>query len=160
MGDRICIRIVGPEERSPMFYGHWCGLRALKVMNEVLREEHNGIENLMCNFIIRIMNGKTDPYNYYLYNDDGNTCKAADGDQYCWTFYTKPWKWVTTDPRYNDRNMTPEEVDQIVKTRRPCLFRECPCEHYAEVDPEHPDRTLCQKAFFDKIERKTMIKTD
>ena len=158
MGDRICIRIVGPEDRTPMFYGHWCGLRALKVMNEILREEHNGIANLMCNFIVRIMEGKTDPHNYYLYNDDGKMYNAADGDQYCWTFYTEPWKWVTTDPRYNDKSMTPEEVDELVILRRPCLFRKCPCEHYDKSDSEHPDRISCQKALFDMIGNRPLIK--
>lgn len=150
MGDRICIRLTGKDDVAPMFYGHWCGLRALKVMNETVRESGNGIANIMCNFIIRIMEGKTNPYNYYLYNDTGCEEAAADGDNWTWTFHAAEMVWTTTHPDYKERRMTMEEVDEIVRQRRPCLYRTCPCELY-EKAMNTERQTFCEKAFYGKI---------
>ena len=48
MGDRICIRLTDGDRTSPLFYGHWCGISALKDMNDALRDENNGMMNIMC----------------------------------------------------------------------------------------------------------------
>ena len=65
MGDRIVIRLTDGERYTPDFYGHWCGLRGIKVMNEVYRRnESNGIHSMMCNFIVEVMGGKCQKYSY------------------------------------------------------------------------------------------------
>ena len=49
MGNRICIRLTDGDRTSPLFYGHWCGISALKDMSDALRDENNGMMNIMCN---------------------------------------------------------------------------------------------------------------
>jgi len=133
MGDRICIRLCDGESYTPTFYGHWCGLRGLKAMIEALREPYNTMGCCMCNFIVKVKEGKTSEYSYDLWNDnDTGTLTAADGDWYTWTYYLHKGLWTTTHPLYRDRLMTNEEVEDIVKANRPCLYRTCPCEHYGE----------------------------
>ena len=153
MGDRICVRLIGKNGAAPMFYGHWCGLRALKVMNEAIREESNGIENTMCNFIVKIMEGKTNPYSYYLYNDPGEPSDIADWDNYCWTYDATKGTWTTTVPSLVDRELTLEQVDEYVKEHRPCLFRECPCEIYHRDKEMGVERTHCEMLFYERLNK-------
>lgn len=131
MGDRICIRLTDGEESTPTFYGHWCGLRGLKVMNETLKEPANSMGGYMCNFIVKIMGGEPQKYSFDIWNDgEGND--AADWDWGTWTYHFRTSTWTTTYSKLRDRSMTESEVDEFVKSIRPCLYRECECEHYGE----------------------------
>ena len=114
MGDRICIRLVDGDQRSPLFYGHWCGLRALRDMNGALRDENNGMSNVMCNFIVRVMGGKIQSGSYYIYSDDGTYSTMADWDNWCWTFDMRDHLWTTTFPELSGRRMSMDEVDDYV----------------------------------------------
>ncbi len=114
MGDRICIRLVDGERTSPIFYGHWCGICALRYMNDALRDENNGISNIMCNFIVRIMGGRVYPRSYYIYNDEDTYSRMADWNNWCWTFDMRDQRWTTTYPELSDRRMTMDEVDDFV----------------------------------------------
>lgn len=120
MGDRICIRLVDGERRSPLFYGHWCGIGALRCMNDVLRGENNGISNVMCNFIVRVMGGRTYPRSYYIYNDDEICSGMADWNNWCWTFDMVGQRWTTTYPELSGRSMTMDEVDDFVVSNGAC----------------------------------------
>ena len=131
MGDRICIRLTDGEESTPTFYGHWCGLRGLKVMNETLKGPANSMGGYMCNFIVKIMGGEPQKYSFDIWNDgEGND--AADWDWGTWTYHFRTSTWTTTYSKLRDRSMTKSEVDEFVKSIRPCLYRECECEHYGE----------------------------
>lgn len=152
MGDRICIRLTDGDETTPTFYGHWCGLRGLKVMNETLHEPANSMGGYMCNFIVKIMGGEPQKYSFDIWNDDEEKNGASEYDWGLWTYHFRTSTWTTTYKWLRDKSMTESEVDEFVKNIRPCLYRECPCEHYAEPDSDHPERTLCQKAFLDRIE--------
>ena len=114
MGDRICIRLTDGDRTSPLFYGHWCGISALKGMNDALRDENNGMMNIMCNFIVRVMGGKVQPRSYYLYNYDESNATMADWDNWCWTFDMDRGLWTTTFPGLSDRSMTMGDVDDYV----------------------------------------------
>ncbi len=118
MGDRICIRLTDGRKTTPLFYGHWCGLRAVEVMNEVLTGENNDIHNAMCNFIVKVTDGITHPYSYYLYNDTEGNSTMADWDNYCWTFDTSTGFWTTTYPELAGKKMTPEEADRYAGSHR------------------------------------------
>ncbi len=114
MGDRICIRLTDGDRTSPLFYGHWCGISALKDMSDALRDENNGMMNIMCNFIVRVMGGKVQPRSYYLYNYDESNATMADWDNWCWTFDMDRGLWTTTFPGLSDRSMTMGDVDDYV----------------------------------------------
>lgn len=130
MGDRIVIRITDGTDFTPEFYGHWCGLRAVKVLNDLVRkEEHNGIHSLLCNFIVSVMEGREHPYSFYLYNH-GEAERSADWDNYTWTFNTQTMTWTATVPELKGRNLTIDESDDYVRRERPCLYRTCKCDEY------------------------------
>lgn len=129
MGDRICIRITNGEEVSPTFYGHWCGIRGLKTMTEAVREPYSTMGNLMCNFIVKIMEGQPKKDSYEIWASDVGDY-AANGDWWLWTYHCHLGTWTTTHPLYNDRSMTNDEVEALVKSIRPCLYRTCPCDNY------------------------------
>jgi len=131
MGDRICINILDKDRCSPTLYCHWAGLRALKAMHDALPESRPEIQNIMCNLIIKVMGGNCSDASFYLYNKD--ECKtSADHDNWFWSFHIDTKTWTTTDPKFDNKRMTIEEVEKYIKERRPCLYRECPCEHYGE----------------------------
>ncbi|MCQ2078497.1 MAG: hypothetical protein MJZ38_00335 [archaeon] len=133
MGDRIVIDVTDGRSRTPSFYGHWCGLRAVKVMNDLVREGcDNGIHSLMCNFITEVMQNRRQRYSYYLYNH-GETEGAADWDNFTWTMDVRTQTWTTTDPAFSGRTISMDEADQYVKKIRPCLYRECRCEEYGSA---------------------------
>ncbi len=121
MGDRICIRLTDGRKTAPLFYGHWCGLRAVEVMNEVLSEEYNDIHNAMCNFVVKITDGITHPYSYYLYNDTEDNRKMADWDNHCWTYDTSTEHWTSTLPELTGKTMTREEADRYARNNRVCF---------------------------------------
>ena len=128
MGDRIVIDVTDGIDTTPSFYGHWCGLRAVKTMNDIVRKgEYNGIHSLMCNFITCIMDCRPQRYSYYVYNR-GEADGAADWDNYTWCLDTRTRTWTTTVPELSGRVLTLDEADDYVKRYRPCLYRECPCE--------------------------------
>ncbi len=131
MGDRICIRLTNGEEFTPTFYGHWCGLRGLKAMIEAIREPWSTMGGCMCNFIVKVKEGTTSEYSYDLWNA-GDGDDAADANWGLWTYHTHLKMWTSTHAPYNQRPMTSEEVETIIKHWRPCLYRRCPCEHYGE----------------------------
>lgn len=146
MGDRICIRITNGEEVTPTFYGHWCGIRGLKTMVEAIREPYSTMGNLMCNFIVKIMEGQPKKDSYEIWASDVGDC-AANGDWWLWTYHCHLGTWTTTHPLYNDRTMTNDEVEALVKSIRPCLYRTCPCDRYGE---DH-----CATAFYDRISKRS-----
>ena len=130
MGDRIVVRLTDGERFSPDFYGHWCGLRAIKAMNEVVREaESNGLNSLFCNFLMEVMEYRKHPYSFYLYNH-GEAEGSADWDNYSWTFNVVDNTWRTTVPELGDKDLTIDEAEEYVKKYRPCLYRTCKCEDY------------------------------
>lgn len=131
MGDRICVNIHDSKRCSPTLYCHWAGLRALKSVHDALPESRMEVQNIMCNLIIKVMCGKCSDASFYLYNKDECT-KMADHDNWSWSFNIDTRSWTTTDPKFEGRRLTIEEVDAYIKERRPCLYRECPCEHYKE----------------------------
>lgn len=124
MGDRITITITDGQRTSPQFYGHWCGLRALKDMNDLVREKcHNGIHSLMCNFLVRAMGGETQRCSYYIYNTGEANC-SADWDNYDWTLNLIDETWTTTFPEYDGMKLSLDDVDRIVKQYHPELYKE------------------------------------
>ena len=130
MGDRIVIRLTDGVSFSPDFYGHWCGLRAVKVMNEVVREgESNGLNSMFCNFLMEVMECRKHPYSYYVYNH-GEAEGSADWDNYTWTFDVQDKIWTTTVPELKGKELSMDEADDYVKRYRPCLYRVCKCEEY------------------------------
>lgn len=130
MGDRIVVRLTDGERFTPEFYGHWCGLRAVKVMNEVIREgQSNGMHSMFCNFIMAVMQYQKHPYSYYLYNN-GEADGSADWDNYTWTFDVKDNVWRTTVPELEGKELTIEEAEEYVKRTFPCLYNTCKCENY------------------------------
>ena len=130
MGDRIVIDITDGTDHTPSFYGHWCGLRAIKVLNDLVRRgEHNGIHSLMCNFVTTVLDGRPHPYPYYLYNH-GEAEGAADWDNFTWTFDTSRNTWTTTYPEFRGKTLTMEAADDFVRRERPCLYRQCKCDEY------------------------------
>ncbi|MCQ2085483.1 MAG: hypothetical protein MJZ21_04980 [archaeon] len=132
MGDRIIVTATDGRKYTPSFYGHWCGLRAIKVMNDLVREDKsNDINNLMCNFVVTVMGGETQQYSYYLHNL-GELHRIADGDNYEWLINTATRTWTTTDPEFRDMTLTLDEADDHVRKTRPCLYRECKCSDYGK----------------------------
>ena len=124
MGDRITITITDGERTTPQFYGHWCGLSALKYMNDLVREKcHNGIHSLMCNFLVCAMGGEPQPYSYYIYNT-GEADTSADWDNYDWTLNLPDQTWTTTFPEYAGKTLSLDDVDRIVKQYHPELYKE------------------------------------
>ena len=112
MGDRIVVRLRSGGDYSPDFYGHWCGLRAIRVMDALVKDcQFNGMSSLMCNFIVAVMGGELHPYSYYLYNH-GEADGSADWDNYTWTFDLDTNTWSTTHPELRDRNLSIEEVER------------------------------------------------
>ena len=143
MGDRICIRLTDGVETTPTFYGHWCGVRGLKVMIETLREPANSLGGKMCNFIVNVMGGKSRDHYYDIWNDRCGD-SAANGDWWMWTYHCHLGVWTTTHPKYSDRQMTSDEVESIIRSVCPCLYRECKCEEYGS-------RT-CQAAMLENLQ--------
>ena len=141
MGDRICIRLTNGDESTPIFYGHWCGLRGLKVMNETVHEPANTMGTIMCNFIVKIMGGRPREYSYDIWND-GEGTDAADWDWGLWTYHVKTSAWTTTYRKLCGRSMTESDVDDFVRMNRPCLYRECECNEYGSK--------RCWKYFHDR----------
>ena len=141
MGDRICIRLTDGEKFTPTFYGHWCGLRGLKIMIESVREPHNSIGGCMCNFIVKVKEGQTSEYSYDLWNA-GECDNAADGDWGLWTYHIHLGIWTSTNPQYNRESMTNEQIEDIIRCWRPCLYRTCKCEHYGEK--------YCSTAYYER----------
>ncbi len=119
MDDRIVIQLTDGEHFAPDFYGHWCGLRAVKTMNDLCRRrEDNGINSLMCNFLVTVMEGRPRRYSYYLYSH-GETDGMADWDNYTWCLNASTGTWTTTDPRIGKESLTLDEADEYVKSARP-----------------------------------------
>ena len=115
MGDRIVVRLKSRGEYSPDFYGHWCGLRAIRVMNALVKEGgYNGMHSLMCNFIVAVMGGKLQPYSFYIYNY-GESEGAADWDNYTWTFDLDTNTWTTTHPDLKGKKLTIEEAERWLR---------------------------------------------
>lgn len=134
MGDRIIIDITDGETFTPSFYGHWCGLRGVKVLNDLIKDrKDNGINSLFCNFIVEIMERLPQQYSFYAYNH-GEAEGAADWDNYTWCFNIATKKWTTTDPQFEGRELSIPETDEYVKNVRPCLYRECKCEDYGNLN--------------------------
>ena len=122
MGDRIVIRLTDGERYSPDFYGHWCGLRAVKVMNDVYRRnESNGIHSLMCNFIVEIMEGQCQRYSYYIYSR-GEAEGSADWDNYTWCLNAAGGYWTSTVPELDGMKLTPKQADEYVRRYHPSLY--------------------------------------
>ena len=118
MGDRIVVRLKSCGEYSPDFYGHWCGLRAIRVMNALVKDgKHNGMHSLMCNFIVAVMGGKLQPFSFYIYNY-GESEGAADWDNYTWTLDLDSGTWTTTDPELGGRALTIQEVEEWLDGNR------------------------------------------
>lgn len=126
LGDRIVIQLTDGERFAPDFYGHWCGLRAVKVMNDLCRgREDNGINSMMCNFIVTVMDGTPQRYSYYLYSH-GETDGMADWDNYTWRLNVSSGRWITTDPRVGKESLTLDEADAYVRCARPSLYENDP----------------------------------
>lgn len=128
MGDRICVTFKKGEYLSPTLYCHWAGLRALKCADEAINEDHNGIENLLCNLVVKVMQGECRPRSYYLYDgmeDNG----MADYDNWSWTYHLDTKMWTTSWPDMTGE-YTCEQVEDLVRKYRPCLYRECKCDNY------------------------------
>ena len=144
MGDRITLRLTDGEESTPTFYGHWCGLRAIKVMNDVVREHVSyDMYTTFCNFIVEVMERRQQDLSYSVYNL-GEGENAADGDNYHWVLnlgLEEPL-WRTTHPKLNHRAMTMDEADEYVRSKRPCLYRECPCINYRDERKFCPRRKI------------------
>jgi hypothetical protein len=122
VGDRIVIRLTDGERSSPEFYGHWCGLRAVKVMNDVFRRnESNGIHSMMCNFIVEIMGGQCQKYSYYVYST-GEADGSADWDNYTWCLNTAEGLWTSTVPELDGMRLTPDQADEYVRRYNPSLY--------------------------------------
>ena len=117
MGDRICIALRNRGKTTPIFYGHWCGMRGLLAMNEVLRGQNNDMFNVMCNFIVMVMGGAPQPYSYYLYNNEQGYSETADWDNWFWEYDVVTELWYTTHPDYDKegKGLTMDEVDKIAK---------------------------------------------
>lgn len=143
MDDRICIRLSDGTETTPTFYGHWCGLRGLKVMLETLKHPAVSPGGIMCNFIVNVMGGEPKDSSYDIWNSEGGE-SAANGDWWLWTFHTRQDVWTTTHPLYCDRRMTSDELESLIKSKRPCLYRECKCEEYGS--------STCAKAFYERLD--------
>lgn len=123
MGDRIIVRIKGHDGWSPDFYGHWCGYRAIKVLNDLVRTgEYNNMAGLFCNFIVEIMERKPQKYSYYVYGHD-EVEGAADWDNYTWSFDLVTQTWTTTDPQYKGETLSMVQADEIVRNNRPELYK-------------------------------------
>ena len=123
MGDRIVIKLTDGERTSPEFYGHWCGLRAVKVMNEVFRRnESNGIHSMMCNFIVEIMCGQCQKFSYYIYSN-GEADGSADWDNYTWCLNTAEGLWTSTSPELDGKKLTPDQADEYVRRYNPSLYQ-------------------------------------
>ncbi|MCL2295749.1 MAG: hypothetical protein FWC29_01530 [Methanomassiliicoccaceae archaeon] len=127
MGDRICITLKDGEYYSPTLYCHWAGLRALKALHDALEESRKEKENILCNLIIKVMEGECCDASYYLYNNRKDA-GMTDYDNWSWVFNINSNTWTTTDPAFEGRTMSREEADEYVKRYRPCLYRECPCD--------------------------------
>ena len=128
MGDRIVIQLTDGERFAPDFYGHWCGLRGIKVMNDLChRREDNGINSMMCNFIATVMDGTPQRYSYYLYSH-GEAEGMADWDNYTWCLDVSSNTWRTTDPRVGKESLTLDEADDYVRCARPSLYGSNPGE--------------------------------
>jgi hypothetical protein len=120
MGDRICIVIRDGRGPSPALYCHWAGMRALKCLHEAVEGSRAEASNVLCNLVVRVMEGMTHDSSYYLYRDDDG---AADGDNWTWTYDITEEMWTTTHPRYTGRKkMTRDEVDDIVRSQRPEIY--------------------------------------
>lgn len=121
MGDRIVVQITDGERYSPDFYGHWCGLEAVSVLNWLYRQGlHNGIQSLMFNLCAGISSGNPRKYSYYLYNH-GEAAGMADWDNFTWCFDISSGTWTTTNPSAEGRVMTVGEADRFVTDSRPDL---------------------------------------
>lgn len=130
MGDRICLKVTNEDDTTPIFYGHWCGMRGLKVMIETIQEPANTLGQIMCNFIVKIMDGKMHDCSYDIWDSSEGDGGAADGDWGTWTYHTSTGRWTTTCRGMEDKSMTHQEALDFVKSKRPCLFRTCRCEDY------------------------------
>ena len=125
MGDRIVVNMTDGERYSPDFYGHWCGLSALKVLNDMVSSkiESNGMNSMFCNFLVLVMGMSPQKYSYYVYNH-GEASGSADWDNYEWTYHLDTDRWTTTFPEYKGKNLTRSQVTKIVKKYMPELYRE------------------------------------
>ena len=129
MGDRIVIRITDVDRRSPDLYCHWAGLRAVKAVHDALPESRRDIHNLICNVIVKVMCGECSDASYYLY-DSGEAEGMADWDNWTWTFDLATRTWRSTMPQLEGRLLTISEADDFVRSVRPCLYSECPCDSF------------------------------
>lgn len=150
MGDRICVTLKDREEYSPTLYCHWAGLRALKALHDALEESRPEKENILCNLIIKAMCGECHDSSFYLYNTRENST-MADHDNWSWVFDIRENTWTTTDPRFEGISLSIEEVEKYVRSLRPCLYTDCPCE-------EHGSAPYCNKALWDNIYKNQGVK--
>lgn len=117
MGDRICVTVTRDGNRSPTLYCHWAGQRALIALHKVLEVSRHDISNVFCNLIVEVMERECHDCSYYIYND-GEAEGMADWDNWSWTYDLKRMTWTTTDPRFEGRELTPEEVEDLVRRCR------------------------------------------
>lgn len=130
MGDRICLMLTNGEEATPIFYGHTCGIRGLKVMIETIGEPANTIGQAMCNFIVKIQNGVPRKDSFDIWDSSEGDGGAADGDWGTWTYHTGARLWTTTCKGLEERSLTSQEALDFARSKRPCLFRTCRCGNY------------------------------
>ncbi|MDY0247279.1 MAG: hypothetical protein RBR26_10190 [Methanosarcina mazei] len=146
MGDRICITLKDKNEYSATLYCHWAGLRALKALHEALEGSRCDKENILCNLVIKVMCGECSDASFYLY-DSRKDSTMANHDNWSWVFDINENTWTTTDPDFEGKILTKDEVDNYVRGKRPCLYKECPCDKYG-ITP------YCNKALWDDINMK------
>lgn len=123
MGDRIVIRLTDGQNFTPDFYGRWCGLRAIKIVNDLARGRTNGINNLLCRLVAEIMSSTPYKHSYFLYNH-GEAEGAADWNNYTWVYHEDIASWTTTHPDLTGRTLTIDEVDEIIREICPILNEE------------------------------------
>ena len=128
MGDRICLRITDGKRTTPTFYCHWCGLEALEIMNQVVQEPADSIGQMMCNFIVRIMRGRTHERSFDILNA-GEGDSSADWDWGLWTFDAEKMEWSTAYPPLEGRAFSTDELwDLLNSSFRSLLVQEVPDE--------------------------------
>ena len=118
MGNRIIIDITDGVSFTPSFYGHWCGLRAVEVLNDLVRKkEYNGINSLMCNFITEVMEHKCQRYSYYIYSH-GEAEGAADWDNYSWCLNPVTETWTSTIPELKGKTLSLCDAEEYIAKRK------------------------------------------
>ena len=124
MGDRICVKIRDANGVSPTLYCHWAGLRALKAVHDALKVDDHCATNVIVNAVIKAMDSMYSDASYYLYRDECSE-GMADWDQWTWIFDLTEKVWETTHPDFKDKKLTVDEVNKILRERRPDIAGVC-----------------------------------